>query len=190
MTELGWAAAGTLAVEPAPDRPDLLAPSVAEALARLDPDRAARVGVAPIDADLADTAAFCAAYGIGLDISANCVVVLGKRAGVERFAACLVLATTRADVNGVVRRTMDVRSASFAPTDTATSETGMEYGGITPLGLPASWPILVDRAVADAPLVVVGSGIRGSKLLLPGALVAELPGATVIDGLGQPIQPA
>jgi prolyl-tRNA editing enzyme YbaK/EbsC (Cys-tRNA(Pro) deacylase) len=71
--------------------------------------------------------------------------------------------------------------------DTATGATGMEYGGITPLGLPASWPILVDRAVADAPLVVVGSGIRGSKLLLPGALLAELPGATVIDGLGRAV---
>ena len=103
--------------------------------------------VAPIDADLADTAAFCAAYEVGLDVSANCVVVAGKREGVVRYAACIVLATTRADVNGVARRPLDVRKASFAPMDDAVELTGMEYGGITPIGLPAQWPILVDARV-------------------------------------------
>src|SRR5882672_3906912 len=94
------------------------------------------VEVAPIDPDLADTAAFCAAYDVGLDASANCVVIAGKREGEIRYAACLVLATTRADVNGAVRRFLNVRKASFAPMDSAVAETGMEYGGITPIGLP------------------------------------------------------
>ena len=144
--------------------------------------------VAPIDPDLADTAAFCAAYDVGLDISANCVVIAGKRGGDVRYAACMVLATTRADVNGVVRRLLDVRKASFAPMDVAVAESGMEYGGITPIGLPSSWPILVDAAVAATPFVIIGSGVRHSKIVLPGAALADLPNAQVVEGLGLPTQ--
>lgn len=113
------------------------------------------------------------------------MVVTGKRAGAQRWAACVVLATTRADVNGVVRRWLDVRKASFAAQDETIEHTGMEYGGITPLGLPAGWPVLIDAAVAAAELVVVGSGVRCSKLLLPGAVLAALPGAEILDGLAQ-----
>ncbi|MBY8854348.1 hypothetical protein K7G98_41355, partial [Saccharothrix sp. MB29] len=84
------------------------------------------------DASLADTAEFCAHYGVPLSASANCVVVAGKRGDAVRYAACVVLATTRADVNGVVRKRLDARKASFAPMDEAVSLSGMEYGGITP----------------------------------------------------------
>lgn len=180
---MSWTIAGTLAVERAVDRPDLLGEPVAKALATLA-DREL-IGVAPIDPDLADTAAFCAEYGSPLEASANCVVVAGKRSGEERFAACLVLATTRADVNGIVRRHLDVRKASFAPTDRAVELTSMAYGGITPIGLPDGWPLLIDSVVAGLPELVVGSGIRGSKLLVPGPVLAALPNAEVIEGLGQ-----
>src|SRR5262249_56925849 len=105
--------------------------------------------------------------------------------GEERSAAGLIRATTRADVNGVVRRRLDVRKASFAPMDTAVELTGMEYGGITPIGLPDGWPLLIDQVVAAAPELVIGSGIRGSKILIPGAVLAALPNAEVIEGLGQ-----
>lgn len=178
-----WTVAGSLTVEPALDHPELLADPVAKALAALP--GASDVGVAAIDPDLADTAAFCEQYGSPLSASANCVVVAGKRAGEERFAACLVLATTRADVNGVVRKRLDVRKASFAPMDTAVSLTGMAYGGITPVGLPEEWPVLIDPAVASAPELVIGSGIRGSKLLISGAALVALPGAEVVEGLGR-----
>ena len=107
-----------------------------------------------------------------------------KRGGETRYAACVVLATTRADVNGVVRRQLDARKASFAPMDEAVARTGMEYGGITPIGLPADWPVLVDRRVAQSAGVIVGSGLRRSKLLVPGRALAELPGAEVLDDLG------
>ena len=187
MSPTDWAAMGTLHVEPALDRPELLAEPVAKALAALDPTDAATVGVAEIDPELADTAAFCEAYGSPLDASANCVVVAGRRSGEVRHAACLVLATTRADVNGLVRRHLDVRKASFAPMDEAVKLTGMEFGGITPLGLPTGWPLLLDPAVIAAPGVVVGSGLRRSKLVLPGALLAQLPAAEVLDGLGRPV---
>ncbi|KNX38802.1 YbaK/EbsC family protein [Luteipulveratus halotolerans] len=179
-----WTIAGDLTLEPADRRTDLLAPPVAQALAATGSDQP--VAVAEIDLELADTAAFCATYGSPLDASANCVVVAGKRAGEVRYAAAMVLATTRADVNGVIKRLLDVRKASFAPMDEAVSLTGMEYGGITPVGLPDGWPVYVDRAVADAPELVIGSGIRGSKLFVTGAFLAGLPGAQVIDDLAQP----
>ena len=99
----------------------------------------------------------------------------------------MVLATTRADVNGLVRRRLDARKASFAAMDVAVVETGMEYGGITPIGLPADWPILVDAAVVAAGDVVIGSGVRRSKLVVPGKALSELPGAEVIDGLAAPV---
>ena len=112
-------------------------------------------------------------------------MIKGKRGGEVRFAACMVLATTRADVNGVVRRRLDVRTASFAPMDEAVALTGMEYGGITPIGLPPDWPILIDAAVAEAGEVVIGSGIRGSKLFLPASSLSALPNAEVIEGLAR-----
>jgi len=183
---LTWRVLGSLSAVPALDRPDLLAAPVAHALKLLDPADAARVGVAEIDPALADTTAFCEAYGSPLDGSANCVVVAGRRGGDTRFAACLVLATTRADVNGVVRRRIDARKASFAPMDEAVELTGMEYGGITPVGLPDGWPLLVAPEVATAEAVVIGSGIRGSKLAIPGDVVASLPGAQVVDDLARP----
>ena len=182
-----WTATGTLTAEAATRHPELVSPVVAGGLAQLDPAAAATVGVAEIDASLADTAAFCERYGVAPEASANCVVVKGKRGGAVRFAACMVLATTRADVNGVVRRRLDVRSASFAPADEAVALTGMEYGGITPIGLPADWPILVDAAVAATPEVVIGGGVRGSKLFLPGSALLTLPGAELVEDLGRAV---
>jgi prolyl-tRNA editing enzyme YbaK/EbsC (Cys-tRNA(Pro) deacylase) len=177
---------GRLAAVPALDRAELLAAPVAKALADLaEVLPAAAVGVAEIDPELADTAAFCERYGVAPTESANCVVVTGRRDGQERYAACVVLATTRADVNGLARRQLDVRKASFAPVDAAVAQTGMEYGGITPIGLPASWPVLIDAAVAAAPMVAIGSGVRRSKLAIPGPALARLPGALVLDGLGR-----
>ncbi|SDC48208.1 Cys-tRNA(Pro) deacylase, prolyl-tRNA editing enzyme YbaK/EbsC [Geodermatophilus telluris] len=177
---------GSLTWVPAADRPDLLGEPVVAALPALP----GPVWVAPVDDDLADTAAFTEAYGVPLEASANCVVVAARRAGQTTLAACVVLATTRADVNGLVRRHLGARKASFAPQDVAVAETGMAYGGITPVGLPGSWPVLVDAAVAAADLVVVGSGTRGAKLALPGAALAGLAAAEVVEGLGLPVQEA
>ncbi|MCZ2858164.1 YbaK/EbsC family protein [Blastococcus sp. VKM Ac-2987] len=177
---------GSLDWLPAVERPDLLAPPVAAAL----PGLPGAAWVAEIAEDLADTAAFSEAYDVPLAASANCVVVASRRGGETTLAACVVLATTRADVNGLVRRHLGARKASFAPQDVAVAESGMAYGGITPVGLPAAWPVLVDPAVAEAELVVVGSGTRGGKLAVPGALLAALPGAVVLAGLGQPLPAA
>jgi prolyl-tRNA editing enzyme YbaK/EbsC (Cys-tRNA(Pro) deacylase) len=181
---------GTLKLEPALTRIDLLAAPVAAALqvwpveAPIDVEQ---VLVAPIDPELADTAAFCAAYGVGMEESANCVIVAGKRGDITRYAACVVLATTRADVNGIVRRHLDARKASFAPMEDAVEITGMEYGGITPIGLPKDWPILVDSRVIVMPHVIIGSGLRRSKIALAGPALGALPGAEVIEGLARDV---
>ncbi|KRE43691.1 YbaK/EbsC family protein [Knoellia sp. Soil729] len=174
-------ARGTLDWSPAADHPDLVAPSVAAALAATHVDGIAAAGVAPIDATHADTEAFCAAYDVALEASANCVIVAGKRAGETTYAAVMVLATDRADINGVVRRHLGVRKISFAPHDDAVSLTEMEFGGITPIGLPADWPVLVDAAVAAAGPVIIGSGLRRSKVLVDGAALALLPTAEVLE---------
>ena len=174
-----------LLFQPALSRPELLAAPVAAAL-RGWPG-ADEVMAAEIDPALADTAAFCERYGVSPAESANCVVIAGRRGGNTMYAACVVAATTRADVNGLVRRHLDARKASFAPVEGATAATGMEYGGITPVGLPADWLVLVDEAVVKTASVVIGSGIRGSKLRLPGSLLAALPAAQVLPGLGIPV---
>ena len=167
---------------PALSQPSLLAPPVAAALRELP--WAGEVRVAEIDPSLSDTAAFCPAYAVTPEESANCVVIAAKRGGEVTYAACVVTAPTRADVNGLVRRHLGARKASFGAVETVTSLTGMEYGGITPIGLPAGWPVLVDAPVVKLPSVVIGSGIRGSKLWLPGRVLGDLPGAEVLPGLG------
>lgn len=139
------------------------------------------VFVTEIDPTLADTAAFCEAYDIGLEVSANCVIVEAKRADKTWYAACMILATNRADINGIVRKHLDARKISFAPMDLAVSMTDMEYGGITPIGLPADWPIIIDSRVNDTDKIIIGSGLRTSKILVSGNLLASLPNAVVLD---------
>ncbi len=174
-------ARGTLDWSPPASHPELLAAPVAAAVGAVP-----GALVAPIDPTHADTAAFCAAYDVAPGASANCVVVAGRRGDVTTYAAVMVLATHRADVNGVVRRHLGVRKISFAPMADAVGLTGMEFGGITPVGLPDGWPVLVDDAVVDAGEVVVGSGLRRSKLLLTGAELVALPGAQRLS-LAQPV---
>ncbi|MFE7386831.1 YbaK/EbsC family protein [Streptomyces sp. NPDC057582] len=171
---------------PAVDRLGLLTPPVAKAVSEgwgdVPADRILHVDTDPA---IADTAAFVEHHGAELlDNSANCVVVAGKRGGDVTLAACVVLSRTRVDVNGAVRKHLGVRKASFASMDTAVGETGMEYGGITPIGLPGQWPLLLDPAVADQEWVLIGSGSRRGKLIVPGKALTSLPNAVLVEGLG------
>jgi prolyl-tRNA editing enzyme YbaK/EbsC (Cys-tRNA(Pro) deacylase) len=143
--------------------------------------------VVPCDPELADTEAFCAAYGYAMEDSANCVVVIGK-ADPPVYAACVVLATTRLDVNGAVRRRLGTRKASFAPADDVVAATGMAIGGVTPLALPAGLPLWVDSAVMDRDRIVLGAGSRNAKVLAPPAILEAL-GAEVVPGLARPAEP-
>lgn len=181
-------ALGDLDWMPALDHPELLATPVAAALdawSATEERVAAEVAVAAIDPDHADTETLNAVHGLPPEASANCVVVAGRRGDAERVAACVVTATTRADVNTRVRKLLDARKASFLPTDRATEESGMEYGGITPVGLPDGWRVLVDdRFEAPGALALMGSGLRRSKLLMPGDLLCAAPWVEVVAGLG------
>lgn len=134
----------------------------------------------PCDPDLADTAEFCAAYGFALDDSANCVVVKGK-SDPPVFAACVVLATTRLDVNGAVRRRLGTRKASFASAPEVEELTGMTIGGVTPLGLPDGVPIWVDERVMSRERIVLGGGSRSCKVLAPPRLLIAIGAEPVTD---------
>ena len=134
-----------------------------------------------INPELADTAAFCEHYGIDLGISTNCLVIEAKRADKTWYAACLVMATDMADVNGVIRKALGARKTSFAPKEVALKLTGMEYGGITPIGLPEDWPIYIDESVMEQKVVVIGSGLRRSKVAVKTGALAGLPGVQVLD---------
>lgn len=169
---------GDLSFTPAKETLALVAEPVRDYLVKTG---LSSVWVSKIDANLADTAAFCDHYQIGMDVSANCVVLKSKREGRTWYAACLVLATSRADVNGVVRKELGASKISFAPMDEATSLSQMEYGGITPIGLPEDWPILIDSKVMNHDKVVIGSGIRGSKIYAATDVLATLPNAKVMD---------
>ena len=170
-------------LQPAAEAPELLAEATAKALPTVSGD----VDVFAIDPQIADTAALLGATDLPPATSANCVLVAGSRGGEERIAACMVLANTRADVNKRVKKLLDVRKASFLPLERAVNESGMQYGGIGPIGLPENYRVLIDSRVAAADELIIGSGIRGSKLLLSGSALASLPGAEVIEDLANDI---
>ena len=134
------------------------------------------------DPELADTAAFCAHYGYAMEDSANTILVAGKSDPV-RFVACVVLATTRLDVNGLVRRRLGVKKASFADREQTMGLTGMAIGGVTAIGLPADVPLWIDSRVVERPRIVLGGGDRSSKILAPPGLLLALPNAEVIEAL-------
>lgn len=139
--------------------------------------------IIPCDPDLADTAAFCEAYGYALEDSANTIVVAGKGEP-PVHAACVVLATTRLDVNKVVRKRLGTRKASFAAAEETRAITGQEIGGVTPIGLPPELPLWVDARVMERKRIILGGGSRERKVLAPPALLSAL-GAEVVEGLAR-----
>ncbi len=136
------------------------------------------------DPDLADTAAFCEAYGYAPEDSANTIVVAGKSTPAV-YAACVVLATTRLDVNGAVRRRLGARKASFASAEETKQLTGMLIGGVTAFGLPADVPLWVDAAVMARPRIILGGGSRSCKLLVAPSTLLQVPQAEVVDQLAK-----
>jgi prolyl-tRNA editing enzyme YbaK/EbsC (Cys-tRNA(Pro) deacylase) len=134
------------------------------------------------DPALADTAAFCAAYGFALEDSANTIVVVGK-SDPPVYAACVVLATHRLDVNRIVKQRLGTRKASFASPDETRELTGMAIGGVTAFGLPDGLPLWVDAAVMDRQRIVLGGGSRSWKVIAPPSILLTLPNVEVVEGL-------
>jgi prolyl-tRNA editing enzyme YbaK/EbsC (Cys-tRNA(Pro) deacylase) len=137
-----------------------------------------------IDPAYAATADFCAEYGYRMEESANCIVVATKT-GERRYAACLVQATRRLDVNGTVRRRLGARKVSFAPPEDTVELTGQLPNGVTPLALPDDLPLWIDAGVMDHHRVIIGGGSLSLKLYVPPAALAALPGAEVVEGLAK-----
>ncbi len=175
---------GTLAIIPIQDNLDLVAEPVREMLlsGALSLDE---IYVARIDPAYSDTATFCEHYHVESGACVNCVIIRAERQGRQWYAACAVPATMRADVNGIIRRHLDARRASFAPMDDALRETRMEYGGISQIGLPHDWPLLIESTIASIPQILIGAGVRSSKIILPGRLLGALPNAVLLEHLGK-----
>jgi prolyl-tRNA editing enzyme YbaK/EbsC (Cys-tRNA(Pro) deacylase) len=148
-------------------------------------------GVRVIDCDpaLADTAAFCEAYGYAPEDSANAIVVVGKT-DPPRFVMCVVLSNTRLDVNRAVRRRLGVKRTSFASAEQTMALTGMAIGGVTPIGLPPGVPLWIDARVMSRDEIVVGGGSRSCKVVGPPAMLTALPGAEVVDDLAVAVDSA
>jgi prolyl-tRNA editing enzyme YbaK/EbsC (Cys-tRNA(Pro) deacylase) len=144
--------------------------------------------IVPCDPRLADTAAFCEAYGYAPEDSANTIVVVGK-SDPPAYAACLVLATTRLDVNKVVRRRLGVRKASFASADETRQLTGMVIGGVTPFGLPSDLPLWVDARVMSRDRIVLGGGSRSCKVVVLPRILSALASVEVVEGLATAAPP-
>jgi len=125
-------------------------------------------------------------YDIPENMGANCVFVEGIRNKQHTLAACVSLVGTQMDFNGIIRRTLNSRRVSVAPRDLVLQQTDMEYGSITPFGLPMSWPILLDAEILNSPRIIIGSGLVKSKLSLPSQVLAHLPNVHVIEGLSLP----
>jgi prolyl-tRNA editing enzyme YbaK/EbsC (Cys-tRNA(Pro) deacylase) len=140
----------------------------------------------PCDPDFADTEAFCRRYGVAPEDSANAIVVVGKTEP-RRYAACVLLATTRLDVNGTVRKRLEARKASFASADETRQLTGMAIGGVTPLALPEGVPIWVDERVMTRESVVLGGGSRSLKIRVSPRLFEQMPDAEVVSGLARAV---
>ena len=134
----------------------------------------------PCDPELADTAAFCEAYGYALDDSANTIVVAG-RGDPSSHAACVLLATTRLDVNRVVRKRLGAKKASFADAEATVALTGMQLGGVTPFGLPDDLPLWIDARVMRRDRVVLGGGSRDRKVLASPQILTAIGGEVVDD---------
>jgi prolyl-tRNA editing enzyme YbaK/EbsC (Cys-tRNA(Pro) deacylase) len=153
----------------------------AKVLAALDATGVAYEAM-PCDPDFADTAAFCERYGIAPEDSANTIVVVAKT-DPRRHVACVVLATTKLDVNGLVKRRLGARKVSFAAAEETRELTGMMIGGVTALALPPELPLWVDARVMTRPTVVLGGGSRSLKIRVDPAVFRHLPATEVVEDL-------
>ena len=160
--------------------------AVRDAVAALAAATGAHIEIVPCDPALADTAAFCDAYGYAPEDSANTILVVGK-SDPPVYAACLVLADSRLDVNKVVRARLGTRKASFASADDTLAISGQMIGGVTVFALPVDLPIWIDARVLTRERVIVGGGSRSCKVLVPAAALPSLPGAVVVEGLANPV---
>ena len=170
---------GTLAFRPIEVNDSLVASTVS--LGVFDNAIADDVFVAAVDPEFSDTSVFCEHYRVEPGAATNCLVVEARRGEKIWYSVCLILASDSADVNGVIRKKLGARKVSFAPKDVALELTGMEYGGITPIGLPTDWDSYIDESIMNQEFIVIGGGVRGSKVAIRPMALLELPNVQVLD---------
>lgn len=168
---------------PALKHKELLPQAVAAFIEKFDTN--CQIKVAQINPEFADGDSLSREYDIPYEMEVNCLVVEGRRSDDKRYAALLVPYGKRAKTNATVKRPLDAAKLGFADLDYVVETTGMAFGAITPIGLPADWLILMDAALLEQEQLVVGGGLVQSKLLIPSSLLAKLPNVQVIEGLAK-----
>ncbi|MGI9285537.1 MAG: YbaK/EbsC family protein [Pseudomonadales bacterium] len=138
--------------------------------------------VVECEPEFADTKVFCDHYGYSVDESANVLLIASKR-GEPKFAACVVLATCRLDVNKTARKKLGVSRISFANPEQTRELTGMELGGVTPFGMPKRVPVWIDSRVMERKTIILGGGNRASKLVLSPTMLLKIPNIEVVENL-------
>ena len=176
---------GLLKFRPATENTDLIAEPIKAALMSYASNQAQNYLVTEIDPEYSDSEEFCRTYEVATNLTANCLILEAKRADRVWHAACLVPFGKRADINGVIRRQLGARQVSFAAKDFAVSASQMEYGSITIIGLPTDWPLLIDETIIEVPHLVIGGGLRKSKLLISGPSLLDLPNAISIEEMSK-----
>lgn len=172
-----------LEFKPAIERQDLLAPTVWEGIEKLGATE--EIKVVEIDPEFALGLSQYPQFEIPTETEVNCLVVEGKRGEEKKYAALLVPYGKKANTNATVKRPLDVSKVGFAPLETVLEQTGMEFGGIGPIGLPESWSILVDSQILQQDNIIVGGGMAHSKLLVPTNLVSQIPNVSILEGLAK-----
>lgn len=170
---------GRLSFEPVIETPDIVPESVVRLVNEVG--ISASVLVAAIDPAVADTEAFCKKYSVDPHIAANCLVLEARRSDKIWYVACVVGANKSVDVNGIVRKYVNARRVSFAPMETAVALSGMEYGSITPIGLPVDWSVLVDESLLEHEFAIVGGGFRHSKIAVETRVFTEIPNVEILS---------
>ncbi|PQJ12983.1 hypothetical protein CJD36_004360 [Flavipsychrobacter stenotrophus] len=180
----------SLNFSPVLERPDLVPASLTEAIKSwTGPQKASDFLVAEIDPEFSGGAELCAKYGVDPRHGANCLIVEGKRGGISSIVVCLVPVGYRYDMSGVVRKKLNARQVSVASLDLVISKTQMEYGSITPIGLPKDWQVFIDPLVMTSERIIIGGGLKKSKLSIPSNALMYLPGAEIVEGLAKKIDP-
>ncbi|MFS1664656.1 YbaK/EbsC family protein [Streptococcus sp. zg-JUN1979] len=172
-----------LEFKPASESKDILSASVWEGIVTLNATQ--DIQVAEINPEFADGDSLNREYGVPFDQEANCLVLEGKRGDETKYAALLIPYGKKANTNATVKRPLDVSKVGFAPLDFVLEQTGMEFGAITPIGLPETWSLLIDSQILEQEKILVGGGLVQSKLLVPTQLLTQLPNAQVIEGLAK-----
>lgn len=167
------------------DNKNLVPSVIYNAVKELNINDQKEILVAEIDPNYAGGLDLCNKYNIDLKLGANCLIAEGIRKDQKTIVALLVPVGYKYDMNKTVRKALDARMVSASPLDFVLKETKMEYGSITPIGLPKDWLIFVDPLVLKNEQVIIGGGLKTSKISIPTSILLKLPNIQILEGLAK-----